>query len=135
MLLTVRRRWFSEQSTQGTLEIDGQFFCYTLEPRRDQAQGKPYCIPVGTYGVRPLWSSHFQRVTPHLLDVPGFDLIEIHPGNFPHETEGCLLVGRTRHPDILGQSRETFKDLMDKIRSQEPLAITCTEEPWATYAK
>jgi len=53
MQLTVNRKWHSPNSTIGTLSIDGQYFCNTLEPRADRSQGKPYCIPAGTYSVQP----------------------------------------------------------------------------------
>jgi hypothetical protein len=127
MLLTAHRAWFTPNSTQGSLSIDGVFFCYTMEPRKDRSQGKPYCIDCGTYEVRLLWSNHFQRITPHLLNVPNFTLIEIHPLNFPHQTEGCLGVGQFRHPDVLGNSDAAFNALMKELR--EPIQITYLEEP------
>ena len=53
---------------------------------------------------------------PHVLNVPGFDEIEIHPGNFPGDTEGCLLVGFTRLPDMIESSRAAFADLMARLK-------------------
>jgi hypothetical protein len=127
MQLTVTRSWFTPQSTQGTLDINGVFQCYTLEPRKDQSQGKPYCIPVGTYRVMCQWSNHFQRITPHLLNVPGFTEVEIHPGNFPRDTEACLLVGETRYPDLIGNSDLAFDVLMEAVSSEPEIWITYQE--------
>ena len=33
MKLLLTRRWFTEQSTIGTLDVDGTFVCHTLEDR------------------------------------------------------------------------------------------------------
>lgn len=127
MQLTVHRLTFSPESTQGSLDIDGLFFCFTLEPRKDQSQGKPYCIPCGTYPVVMQWSQDFNRVTPHLQNVPDFEAVEIHPGNFPRDTKACLLVGQTRQPDFVGNSDLAFDALLQKIMGQK-LSITYQEE-------
>jgi hypothetical protein len=119
---------FSEQSTQGYLDIDGASECFTLEPRKDQSQGKPYCIPCGTYPVTIEWSPRFERNTPHLQDVPGFENVEIHPGNFPHNTEGCTLVGHDTYPDTIGRSIDAFDSLMQKLSGQSDISITYLEE-------
>ena len=80
MQLTVNRMWYSPNSTIGTLSIDGQHFCNTLEPRADQSQGKPSCIPAGTYQVQLSPSARFKMNTPHVMNVPGFTEIEIQIG-------------------------------------------------------
>ena len=49
----------------------------------------------------------FQWQLPLLLHVPAFEGIRIHNGNFPHDTEGCLLVGATKQEDMVGQSKTT----------------------------
>jgi Family of unknown function (DUF5675) len=126
MEITVTRQWFTAQSTQGILDIDGVFVCYAMEPRKDQSQGKPYCIPTGRYQLVNQWSNHFQRVTPHVQNVPGFTEIELHPGNFPRDTEGCTLVGTTRYADVLGQSDAAFDALMPLLNEPD-MWITYTE--------
>lgn len=115
MHLTVTRRQGTALSTPGSLDINGVFECYTLEPRRDESQGKPFAIPLGRYQVQLLFSRKFGRVTPHVMNVPGFEAIEIHYGNYPADTEGCLLVGQTRQTDFVGNSREAFGRLMEKL--------------------
>jgi hypothetical protein len=126
--LTVHRVLFSDQSTQGSLDVNGTFEAYTLEPRKDQSEGKPYCIPVGTYPVQLQWSNHFQRITPHIQDVQGFEDIEIHPGNFSQDTHGCTLIGQTRQPDFIGNSELAFESLMAKLSGQTEISITYQEE-------
>lgn len=93
------------------------FECFTLEPRSDRSQGKPYCISPDTYTILIQPSVRFQMNTPHVQDVAGFTEIEIHPGNFPADTEGCCLVGVSRGPDVLNSSRLAFATLMEKLNA------------------
>ena len=127
MQLTVTRVWHTDLSTCGTLDVDGVFQCYTLEPRADQSRGKPYCIPAGNYVVTLAWSNHFQCLTPHIENVPGFTEIEIHWGNFPKDTEGCTIVGQTHTPDFVGFSKKAFLALMQKLVGQKQISITYKE--------
>ncbi|MGB6483274.1 MAG: DUF5675 family protein [Candidatus Acidiferrales bacterium] len=134
MKLTVTRQQGTAHSTPGMLDIDGVFQCYTLEPRMDQSQGKPYAIPAGDYALLLERSPHFSAImgydflTPHVLDVPGFDYIEIHPGNKPADTLGCCLVGETRSPgasDWIGNSVVAFNTLMARLKTDKaPLTIS-----------
>ena len=123
MNITVERKWFTANSTVGEMSLNGAFFCYTLEPRADQSQGKPYCIPAGQYSVTLQMSARFHRITPHVMNVPGFSEIEIHPGNYPKDTEGCCLVGSTRETDFVGNSQATFGQLMPQLQAG-PISIT-----------
>jgi Family of unknown function (DUF5675) len=126
MTIQVVRKWFSQTSTCGEMLIDDVFYCYTLEPRQDQSQGKPYCIPVGTYSFILQYSPRFKMATPHILNVPGFTDIEIHPGNWPSDTEGCCLVGTQHQEEYLDPktsleggavfgSRAAFDGLMKQL--------------------
>ena len=115
MQITVQREVYTDESTQGEMLIDGEHFCWTLEPRKDQSLGKPYCIPAGTYTVVLQPSHRFEMTTPHLIDVPGFTEIELHPGNSPLDTEGCTLVGFDKEANYVGRSRAAFEELMTKI--------------------
>lgn len=134
MHLTITRQQGTALSTPGLLDIDGIFQCYTLEPRMARLQGKPYAIPAGAYTLALERSPHFSAImgydflTPHVLGVPGFDYIEIHPGNKPADTRGCCLVGETRDPaapDWIGNSVLAFTSLMARLqRCKGSLAIS-----------
>ena len=124
MELTIERVTFSPNSTVGKLSIDGKFFCFTLEPRQDRSEGKPYCIPTGTYKVTLELSPRFETVTPHIQDVPGFTEIEIHRGNFPGDTEGCTLVGVGCGIDMVTGSKQAFYALMDQLQGQTEINAT-----------
>ncbi|HKF51765.1 MAG TPA: DUF5675 family protein [Candidatus Acidoferrales bacterium] len=134
MRLTLTRQQGTALSTPGMLDIDGVFQCYTLEPRMDRSHGKPYAIPAGNYTVVLERSPHFSIImgylfiTPHVLDVPGFDYVEIHPGNKPADTLGCTLVGETRSPaapDWIGNSVLAFTTLLSRLKAcKVPLTIS-----------
>src|SRR5258708_4153577 len=108
MRILVKRRWFTAHATTGELFLDGLKFGYTLEPPKREE--KPCAIPEGTYDVTIRWSEKFSRLMPHVEDVPGFTAVEIHWGNFPRDTEACLLIGLTRDPqqEFIGQSKLAF---------------------------
>ena len=132
MKLLVTRKTFTALSTIGDLSVDGAFFGYTLEPPKRSE--KPCCIPLGTYDVTIRYSSKHSRLIPHVENVPGFSEIEIHIGNFPRDTEGCLLIGNVASsvPDqILGSKVAfdcLFRLLTEAKEKEEAITITYTEE-------
>ena len=101
MKLKVERRFLGPDYTIGTLEVDGKYFCDTLEDRvRDLSREKKVpgetAIPAGRYDVVVNISPRFKRKLPRLLNVPGFEGILIHRGNTPEDTAGCILVGENK---------------------------------------
>lgn len=107
MIISLVRDSFTEISTQGELEIDGQHYCWTLElPNKDGLPGS--CIPQGTYKLAYLFSPRFARNMPHVLDIPNRSNILIHYGNTAEDTEGCVLIGNTRDTNFVGDSRNCF---------------------------
>jgi hypothetical protein len=108
MHLKVSRFNFTSISTEGQFFIDSEPFAWTLElPVID---GKPgSAIPPGIYKVVSYPSPKFGRLMPLLLDVPGRSEIEIHFGNLPDETRGCILLGDSLPgANFIGKSREAF---------------------------
>lgn len=99
--------------TTGRLDIDGTYFCDTLEPTwRSLGPGRPghkiagrTAIPDGRYPVVVTYSPRFGRWLPLLLHVPQFEGIRIHAGNTPDDTAGCILVGENRRPGQVLDSR------------------------------
>ena len=110
----------SEKSTMGELWVDGRGECYTLEDKRREP-GEPKipgktAIPEGEYKIILDFSNRFQRIMPHILNVPNFEGIRIHAGNTEADTAGCILVGLNRAPDWVGQNRIAFNRLMAKLQ-------------------
>ena len=85
-------------------------------------------IPEGTYNVDITFSERFQRNMPLVENVPGYAGIRIHPGNYPVDTEGCLLPGTTHDSaDFVGNSRIAFEALYPKLQAALKVgAITLT---------
>lgn len=135
--LYVKRHSFTKNSTIGDLYLNNSFEAHTLEPRRDQSQGKPYCIPPGTYNFTLAWSPKHGRILPLVQNVPGFEGIEIHIGNFPKDTEGCLLVGDIigPGPDRISESTVEFNKLFPELtpgtityEDTDPIQVTDPDE-------
>jgi len=118
MEIKVFREQYRPGSTIGRLFLDGVFECYTLEDgiRTNKVYGET-AIPAGAYKVTVDYSSRFGRELPHVLDVPKFEGIRIHPGNAPADTLGCILVGRYWQPgeEKITASKLAFASLMAKM--------------------
>lgn len=111
--------------TIGRLLLNGCRICDTLEPQWRDLQGKGRkipghtAIPEGRYKMVAYRSPKFRRWLPLLLRVPGFDFIEIHPGNTVSDTEGCILVGDNTRKGCLENSRAALTRLMNIIDSRD----------------
>ncbi len=102
MRLLLKRQIKSDTYTIGTLYVNGEKFCDTLEDRvRDLAGGESKvpgetAIPEGRYRVIVNRSPKFGRDLPRLLDVPQFEGVLIHRGNTAEDSAGCILVGENK---------------------------------------
>ncbi len=106
--LLIIRDTFTDKSTIGTLYINGEKFCDTLENPYLDNKRNISCIPEGQYNVRlRLARESATRDYLHLLvqDVPNRDWILFHRGNTAKDTSGCILVGNGRKQDIVENSR------------------------------
>ena len=138
MEIKLTREIFTPESTIGKLTINGQFVCYTLEDcdrflEKDPSKkikGKT-AIPTGRYGISRTLSPRFKKVLPRLANVPGFEGVLIHTGNTAKDTEGCILVGRTRSVNVVGESRLAFSDLDARIRA----ALEAGEKVWLSVSR
>jgi hypothetical protein len=130
MNITVTRYKFTDKSTIGRMCFAGKNW-FTLEDTdrhltqgmdlADIVKGKVYgdtCIPYGTYEVKSDWSIHFDRELPHIINVPGFDWIRIHPGNKPSDTYGCILLGSVAGPDMIYESRTAFNEFFPLFQDE-----------------
>ena len=138
MELTLKRTTFNPDCTFGTLSVNGTFECFTLEDAYrqldngtvDKWKGRT-AIPNGTYHVTIDFSARFGQPMPHVLDVPQFDGIRIHPGNTDADTEGCILLGRTKGIESIGESRLAFDAFFPKLQAALAAgeAVTLTVGP------
>lgn len=125
MELNLKRLHRTEHTTIGELSINGIFECFTLEDKEREVKIKSEtAIPKGTYNVVINMSNRFKKEMPLLQNVPGFEGIRIHSGNTNHDTEGCILVGKTRGEESIGGSRAAFANLMTKLKMAQKISIT-----------
>lgn len=130
MKLLLKRAASKHQCTLGDLYADDEWVCYTLE---DEVQTGPKvsgktAIPAGTYTVTIDLSTRFGRLMPHVLDVPGFTGIRIHPGNTAENTDGCILVGNTKGVASIGSSRAAYSVLFALLSEAKRKGETITLE-------
>lgn len=99
-------------ATLGEMGINGQSLCYTLEPAPGGGPDKKGPIPEGSYTGHLRYDKKDQwRI--QLDDVPKFQGIQIHIGNIPKDTAGCILVGLERDVQngTLGKSADAYQKL------------------------
>ena len=125
MNVTIKRNFLSDSVTLGELYIEGKKICLTLEDAvRDKKIPGETAIPYGKYTICIDYSNRFQKLMPHVLDVPNFVGVRIHCGNTPKDTEGCILVGMGSQGPILLDSREAYKLVFDILQSsKEPITL------------
>ena len=125
MELVIKRLYRTENSTIGELTVDGVFECFTLEDKeRDVKIKGETAISKGTYKIIINRSNRFKRLLPLLINVKNFEGVRIHSGNTNHDTEGCILVGKTRGKDFIGQSRKAFDKLFKKMQAADKITLT-----------
>jgi hypothetical protein len=126
MKLTLQRRFRGEDYTIGSLYVNGEYFCDTLEDvDRGLTQSMsleeikqikiPHetAIPTGEYKVTVNLSPAKKRMLPRLLDVPGFSGILIHRGNTKSDSSGCILVGENKVKGKVINSTQYEKRLVE----------------------
>ena len=121
-IITVLRFDYSKNHTKSIIFVNDQFFCFGMEPENkfnNTIKGQRDLIPEGTYPIKLSKSPKFKRVLPEILDVPFNSGIRIHPGNFPSDTSGCLILGTHFDENILFNSRKKVDGLISILKSFE----------------
>lgn len=142
MELKVKRKAKRETYVIGDLSIDEVFFSNTLEDTdrgltsdmsdeeiKEIKQKGITAIPTGRYKVvmnvqSPKFSKYKQYefckgYLPRLVDVPGYKGVLIHIGNYPKDTDGCILVGKNTVKGAVMNSTATFKKLYDILKNAD----------------
>ena len=124
MVLVLNRTYFSE-GTQGVLEWNGTIVCYTIELPWLGNQKRISCIPEGEYVLQRRFSPKFQWHL-HLKNVPGRDLILIHPANDAKtELLGCI-APVTLHIGI--EKGSSSRKALEKLKGLVYRALSYNEE-------
>ena len=131
MILTLHRLLTTQKDgTIGALRLDGEPFCWTMEPYSLGNIPGESCIPAQEYPLFPHISGRFGR-TWEVGDVYGRIFIIFHPGNTARETDGCILPGY-KLGDIKGvkavvESRPAYNALIKKLEDSAPHKLIIKE--------
>lgn len=116
--------------TEGTLFID-DLMAHTLEPKVRQTHASYFdpeekvwgktAIPYGIYDGYIRYSEKAGRNVIQLKDVPCFTAIQIHPGNFLEDTDGCILPGLTwsEKDTAVYRSNEALDKIIERVQNDE----------------
>lgn len=133
MRILLQRHALKAGYTIGRMEINGRYFCDTLEDtdrglRESMTEDEiaalkvkgATAIPTGTYRIdMQTRSPRFGRVLPRLVSVKGYSGVLIHSGNTADDTEGCILVGENRERGKVLNSRATLERLLVFLRAAQ----------------
>lgn len=133
MRILLQRHALKAGYTIGRMEINGRYFCDTLEDtdrglRESMTEDEiaalkvkgATAIPTGTYRIdMQTRSPRFGRVLPRLVSVKGYSGVLIHSGNTADDTEGCILVGLNRERGKLIGSRLKLGRLLVLLREAQ----------------
>lgn len=138
MEIVLQRRFKGPKYTIGSLFINNEYFCDTIEDKdrnlndsmtedeikRIKVYGET-AIPYGTYTIdmntvspkfkNRTWAKPYGGKIPRLLNVKGFEGILVHVGNFQHDSLGCILVGENKQVGRVINSIATFNKLMSLL--------------------
>ena len=133
MQILIQRHALKAGYTIGRMEINGRYFCDTLEDTdrglsEEMSEAEiaarkvkgATAIPIGTYRIdMQTRSPRFGRVLPRLINVKGYAGVLIHSGNTAADTEGCILVGENRERGKVLNSRATLEHLLAFLRAAQ----------------
>ncbi len=134
--IKVIRFKFTEKSTISELYFNGTLIGYTLEDKdrgldnsmtlekiKSIKQYGETAIPTGVYEAE-IYQSPSHGTVILLKDVKGFSMIEIHVGNFPKDSLGCLLVGSSHGTDVVKNSKATMKKLLELVKNADSIIVS-----------
>lgn len=150
MEILLRRKYLKPNYTIGSIEIDGQYICESIEDQvrdfnqdgdlMDPGEGKipkETAIPYGRYPVKLTMSPKFKRLLPLVLDVKHFTGIRIHkmgtkyrPGT-AHNSWGCIGPGENKVQGGIVNSEKYEMIIVEKVFEAEKRG----EEIWINIIK
>ena len=146
MILKVKRELPKDTYTPGTLYIDGERFCDTLEDKdRGLTQDMPIgeiqskkihgetAIPRGTYKVTlgvvspkfsqyPFYMEVCEGRLPSLRETPGYEGVLIHVADGYKKDKllhGCIGIGERQSDGSLLNGKETFRRLYERLKEDK----------------
>ena len=97
------------------LPADENVYLGRVSGKKARKEKGKTAIPEGTYPLLITKSARFHQWLPLLQGVPDFDGIRIHAGNYPDDTQGCILPGENRLKGMVVNSRIWLHRLVNAI--------------------
>ncbi|GAB6137917.1 DUF5675 family protein [Halanaerobaculum tunisiense] len=125
--IRVVRKEETGEATLGEIFVDGERIGHTLEqPWQNNKQGES-CIPPGKYWAylrdQEQSNSRWDYNPIQFIDVHNREYIQIHIGNYPEDTEGCILPGKGRGKNAVWNSADAFEEIVSKIDKTKPVKV------------
>lgn len=130
---TLIHKRFCPDGIFGELYRDGTLVAYTLEHSFDN---KPKVVD-GSYtcirGPHRLHGMTEDFITFEIKNVPPFNGnpvtgILFHWGNYNKDSDGCVLLGSTTAPTMVGNSRQTWSNFMKSLEGFDSFGLTVKTE-------
>jgi hypothetical protein len=115
----------TENATISELFVNGSRIGYALEPAWQYNAVNKSCIPPGRYDafIRDDEYSRWDYDVIQLVDVFNRSAIQIHIGNFPRNTQGCILPGKGRGTEAVWSSKDAFLELINKLDLDDKIEV------------
>jgi hypothetical protein len=136
--ITILRAYFGDCTISRVITAGG-FKCLGLELPWLGNQPRISCIPEGEYPYRVALSPRSGKNVIWIDKVPERSAIQIHPGNYTSQIQGCLLPGRAvtdlNNDGVLDitASGETMQLLLDSIPTSGTIRFIAAQKPVGVY--
>ena len=121
VVMYLTRKWQTSESTIGEYTIEGTTIKgYMLEEKGPDTtiSGLEQRVPIGTYNLEWHNGSRFKGVLKLFnSNVSKSRAILIHKGNTAEDTEGCLLPGKTKSKNFVGNSVAAFNEIINHVKN------------------
>ncbi|MGM0501355.1 MAG: DUF5675 family protein [Bacillota bacterium] len=116
--IKVIREQETQDSTMGTLYLNGNKIGYTLELPGGSKGKKESRIAEGIYSgvIKQADSSTRNHDTIQLINVPNKTGVQIHQGNYPKDISGGIVVGVEKGLNRVWSSEKALNKLLDKAQ-------------------
>lgn len=122
------RKWAKPNYSIGRWYVNGELWCNTLEPtdrglysymsteeiKKIKINGKT-AIPKGKYQITMSYSPKFKRYLPLINDIKCFSRVLVHIGNYPKDTEACILLGKNDKVGMVSNSTYWVNKFVEKV--------------------
>ncbi|CAM6004808.1 unnamed protein product [Sphagnum balticum] len=110
---------------------DGGFVAYTLEHSYDNKPKLVNGIYTCKRGPHRLHGMTQDFTTFEVMGVPNFNGVPVtgilfHWGNYDKDSEGCILMGSSETPTMIGNSRQTWSDFMNSLNGVDNFELEVT---------